>query len=118
MGWPGLATNLKRTPWFKIQRALLDMQFRRAERQLAIQPGCAQIEQLRRRVAEEYEVFCNAGTAWTRLREKWLLDTKRTMITRWEQSIQSNLEELEHGLHFQYRPMRELDTQLCNLPAP
>src|SRR5260370_737650 len=53
MRWLGLATNLKRTPWFKIQRALLDMQFRRAERQLAIQPGCAQIEQLRRRVAHD-----------------------------------------------------------------
>ena len=112
MRWLGLATNLKRTPWFKIQRALLDMQFRRAERQLAIQPGCAQIEQLRRRVAEEYEVFCNAVTAWTRLREKWLLETKRTMITRWEQSIQSKLEELEHGLRLQYRRMRELGAQL------
>jgi len=112
MRWLGLATNLKRTPWFKIQRALLDMQFRRAERQLAMHPGRAQVEQLRRRVAEEYEVFCNAVTAWTRLREQWLLETKRTMITRWEHSIQSKLKELEHGLHLQYRRMRELGAQL------
>jgi stearoyl-CoA desaturase (delta-9 desaturase) len=112
MRWLGLATNLKRIPWFRIQRALLDTQFRRAERQLAIQPGRAQAELLRRRVAEEYEVFSNAVTAWTHLREQWLLETKRAMIERWEHSIQSKLTELEHGLHLQYRRMRELGAQL------
>jgi stearoyl-CoA desaturase (delta-9 desaturase) len=108
----GLATNLKRIPAFKIQRALLDMQFRRAERQLAAQPSRAQVEQLRRRVAEEYEVFCNAITAWTHLREQWLCETRRAIVERWEHSIQSKLEELEHELHLQYGRMRELRAQL------
>lgn len=35
-----------------------------------------------------------------------------TMITRWEHSIQSKLKELEHGLHLQYRRIRELGAQL------
>jgi stearoyl-CoA desaturase (delta-9 desaturase) len=112
MRWLGLATNLKRIPWFKIQRAMLDMQFRRAERQLAIYPVRAQAEPLRRRVAEEYEIFCNAVTAWTHLREQWFLESKRAMVEGWKHSIQSKLKELERGLHLQYRRMRELSAQL------
>ncbi|MGH8207595.1 MAG: fatty acid desaturase, partial [Steroidobacteraceae bacterium] len=96
MRWCGLARNLKRVPKFKIRRALLDTQFRRAERQLARQSGRAQVEQLRARVAEEYEAFCRAVAAWTHLREQRLLQTKRAMIDRWERSIlQSRLRELE-----------------------
>ena len=114
MGWLGLARNLKTVPWFKIQRALLDTQFRRAERQLAGQPsGGARIEQLRRHIAEEYEAFCKAVADWTRLREHWLTVTKRAMIERWERSaLQTQLKQLEYGLQLQYRRMRRLRAQL------
>jgi stearoyl-CoA desaturase (delta-9 desaturase) len=113
MHWIGLAKNLKRVPWFKIQRAMLDTQFRLSERQLARQPGGAQIEQLRRRVSEEYEAFRTAVAAWTRLREQWLQQTGRAMTERWERSIlQSRLKELEHALQLQYRRMRVLRAQL------
>jgi len=113
MQWIGLATGLKRVPWFKIQRAVLDNQFRRAERQLARQTDGAQIEQLRRRVAEEYGAFRAAVTAWTQLREQWLHEARRKMSERWERSIlQSRLQELEHGLRLQNRRMRVLTAQL------
>ncbi|MGO9330653.1 MAG: fatty acid desaturase [Steroidobacteraceae bacterium] len=109
----GLTTHLKRVPWFKIQRAVLDNQFRRAERQLARQTDGAQIEQLRRRVAEEYGAFRAAVTAWTQLREQWLQEARRKMSERWERSIlQSRLQELEHGLRLQNRRMRLLTAQL------
>ncbi|HUX72744.1 MAG TPA: fatty acid desaturase [Steroidobacteraceae bacterium] len=112
MRWLGLARNLKRTPWFKIQRALLDAQFRRAEQQLARQSGRAQIEQLRKRVAEEYESFCKAVAAWTDLREQ-LAHAKRVVAQRWEHSaIQLRLRELEYELRFQHRRMRLLQAQL------
>jgi stearoyl-CoA desaturase (delta-9 desaturase) len=114
MSWLGLAKNLKRVPGFKIQRARLDAQFRRAERQLSSQTGREQIEQLKRRVAEEYEVFCNAVTVWTHLREQWLLDAKRAMLERWERSLlQSRLQELEHGLKTQYQRMQVLGAQIA-----
>jgi len=113
MHWLGLASNLKRVPSFRIQRALLDTQFRRAERQLARHPGRAQFEQVSRRVAEEYETFREAVAAWTQLREQWLQETRRAMIERWERSIlQSRLKELEYGLRLQYRRMRVLSAQL------
>jgi stearoyl-CoA desaturase (delta-9 desaturase) len=119
MSWAGLAKNLKRVPWFKIQRALLDAQFRRAERQLASQTGPAQsvpaqIELLKHRVAEEYEVFSTAVADWTHLREQWLMDAKRAVLERWERSLlQSRLQEVEHKLKIQYRRMRVLDAQIA-----
>jgi stearoyl-CoA desaturase (Delta-9 desaturase) len=113
MNWLGLANNLKRVPWFKIQRALLETQFRRAERQLALLPGRAQIEQLRRRVADEYEAFCKAVAEWSHLREDWLAQTKRAVQERWERSnFQSQLRELEYRLRLQHRRMRVLRAQL------
>jgi len=105
----GLATNLKRAPICKIHRALLDIQFRQTERQLARQPGRAQIEQLRTRVAEEYEAFCATMTAWRHLREQCFTQSKHAMIDLWERSIlQSRIKELERGLQAQYRRMRVL----------
>jgi stearoyl-CoA desaturase (delta-9 desaturase) len=115
MSWAGLAWNLKRVPRFKIQRALLDAQFRRAEIQLSNQSGRVQIEieQIKRRVAEEYEVFCSAVTTWTHLREQWLADAKRVVLDRWEHSLlQSRLQELERGLKTQHRRMRALGNQI------
>jgi stearoyl-CoA desaturase (delta-9 desaturase) len=105
MHWLGLATNLKRIPWFKIQRALLDTQFRRAERQLARQPEHAQIDQFKARVTEEYEAFCRAVAAWTKLREQSLVQTKHSLL-------QLPLRELEHRLRLQYRRIRLLRAQL------
>jgi len=113
MHWIGLTSDLKRVPWFKIQRSLLDNQFRRAERQLARQTGGAKIEQLRRRITEEYETFRQAVTTWTQLREQWLQEARRAMSERWERSLlQSRLKELEHGLRLQSRRMRVLSAQL------
>jgi stearoyl-CoA desaturase (delta-9 desaturase) len=113
MHWLGLARNLKRVPWFKIQRALIDTQFRRAERQLAQQTRGARVEQLKARVAEEYEEFCKTVTAWSQLREQWLTETKRAMIERWERSIlQSRVKRLEYELKLQHGRMRVLTGQL------
>lgn len=113
MHWCGLTSNLKRVPSFRIQRAMLDTQFVRAERQLARQTGLSQIEQLRLRVAEEYGAFREAVTAWTQLREQRLQETRRVMTERWERSImQSRLKELEYGLRLQNRRMRVLRAQL------
>ena len=76
-------------------------------------PGRAHIEQLRARIAEEYEAFSKTVAEWSNLRDQWLEDTKRAMVERWEQSnLQSRLQELEYGLRLQYRRMRVLQAQL------
>ncbi|MDE2306018.1 MAG: fatty acid desaturase [Gammaproteobacteria bacterium] len=108
----GLARNLKQVPWFKIQRAMLDAQFQRAQERLAAHPGRAQLEHLRKRIAEEYEAFCRAVSTWSDLREQ-LAQAKRAVAERWEHStIQQRLRELEYELRFQHRRMRLLQAQL------
>jgi stearoyl-CoA desaturase (delta-9 desaturase) len=113
MGRLGLARNLKRVPWFRIQRAQLDAQFARAQRRLAQQPRLAHFEQLRHRVAEEYEAFARAVAEWTHLREQWLEEKRRAVAERWEHSgLQARLRELEYRLQLQIRRMRVLQAQL------
>jgi len=109
----GLASNLKRVPWFKIQRALLDTQFARAQKKLAAMPARAHLEQLRTRVAEEYDAFARAVTEWNHLREQWIEETRRAVLKRWERStLQAQLKELEYRLQLQYRRMRVLQAQI------
>lgn len=113
LSWCGLVKNLKRVPWFRIQRALLDTQFRRAELQLARCPAGTKLDHLKERIAEEYAAFHDAVSAWNKLREQRVQDARRVMIQRWERSIlQSRLKELEYSLRLQYRRMTLLQAQL------
>ena len=112
----GLTRRLKRTPVFQIQRALLAMQFTRAREQLAKTPdaGHSHIEQLRARLAHEYESFLAAVADWARVKEQWLGEKKRAVLEQWEQvDLQSKLREIERRLSQQLRRMRSLQAQLA-----
>ena len=116
--WVGLTRRLKRTPAYQIQRALLAKQFTRAQARLAQLPQAsrlpAQIEQLRQRIAQEYDAFVAAVGDWTRLKEQWLEDKKRAVIEHWEQaSFQRRLREIEQRLKSQRRRLRLLHAQLA-----
>jgi stearoyl-CoA desaturase (delta-9 desaturase) len=118
LSWVGLTRRLRRTPGIQIQRALLAMQFSRAEAQLARLPQAsripAQIGELRARIAQEYEAFVAAVGDWTRLKEQWLEDKKRAVIEHWEHaSFQKRLREIEHRLKVQSRRLRSLHAQLA-----
>jgi stearoyl-CoA desaturase (Delta-9 desaturase) len=111
--WVGLSRNLKRVPWFKIQRAMLDRQFQHVESRLASHPARPQLELVRSRIAEEYDAFLKAVAEWAHLREQWIGDTRRAVVVRWEKSnLQARLRELEYGLQLQYRRMQVLQAQL------
>ena len=111
----GLTRRLKRTPVFQIQRALLAMQFQRAQARLAKHPttGASHIEQLRTRLAHEYESFLAAVADWARVKEQWLGEKKRAVLEQWEQvDLQRSLREIERRLSLQLRRMRLLQAQL------
>ena len=112
----GLTRRLKRTPVFQIQRALLAMQFKRAQARLARLPvteAAAHIESLRARVAHEYESFLAAIAEWARLKEQWLGEKKRAVLEQWEHvQLQRCLREVEGRLSLQLRRMRLLQAQL------
>jgi stearoyl-CoA desaturase (delta-9 desaturase) len=111
MSWLGLARRLKRV--FRIQRARLDAQFARAERQLAQRAQHEHLEQLRSRVAAEYQTFVKAVGEWTALHEQWLNEKRRAVSARWEGSaLQQKLREIESRLQLQIRRMRVLQAQL------
>src|SRR5215469_4277706 len=98
----GLTRRLKRTPVFQIRRALLAMQFKRAQAQLARLPstGGAHIEPLRARLAHEYESFLAAVAAWARVKERWLAEKGV--------GLQNRLRVIERRLGLQLRRMRVL----------
>jgi len=103
----GLTRRLKRTPVFQIQRALLAMQFSRAQARLAKLPagGAAHVESLRARVAHEYEHFLAALADWARVKEQWLVEKKA--------DLQGRLHDIERRLSRQRRRMRVLQAQLA-----
>ncbi len=112
----GLTRRLKRTPMFQIQRALLAMQFKRAQARLAKLPasGQRQIEQLRARIAHEYETFLAAIADWARVKEQWLEEKRRAVLEQWQHvDLQSRLREIERALSRQRRRMRSLQAQLA-----
>jgi stearoyl-CoA desaturase (Delta-9 desaturase) len=116
--WVGLTRRLKKTPAFQIQRALLATQFRRAQARLARFRDASrvpsQVEQLRHRIAQEYEAFAAAVSDWTRLKEQWLGDKKRAMLEHWEQAgVQQRLREIERRLKIQRRRLRSLQARLA-----
>src|SRR5581483_7781239 len=115
--WVGLTRRLKRTPAFQIQRALLTMQFSRAQEKLARLPqaaGQSQIEQLRQRIAHEYESFLVAVSEWARVKELWLEEKKRAVAEHWQHvNFQKRLKEIESRLRVQRRRMRVLHAQLA-----
>ncbi len=113
----GLTRRLKRTPHFQIQRALLAMQFTRAQEKLAKlhqTGGHSQIEQLRQRIAHEYDTFLAAVADWAKVKEQWLEEKKREVIEHWEHAnFQKRLKEIERRLRMQRRRMRVLHAQLA-----
>jgi len=112
----GLTRRLKRTPSFQIQRALLAMQFKRAQARLAGLPagGHSHIEQLRARIAHEYDTFLAAIADWARVKEQWLEEKRRAVLEQWQHvDLQSKLREIERALSRQRRRMRLLQAQLA-----
>src|SRR6202046_2502406 len=106
MQFLGMTRRPKRPPAFQIQRALLAMQFQRAQERLANSAPAivsrVNIESLRERVAQEYESFLSAVSEWARVKETWYAEKKRSVIEHWEQaSFQKQLREIEYALKLQ-----------------
>jgi len=113
LSWVGLAYKLKSVPWFRIQRAQLQAQFRRAERELAAYDGREHFSQMKARLAEEYAAFQAAVTSWSAMRAQFLTRTRESALDRWEHSeFRARARELERSLHLQLRRMQSLRLQL------
>ncbi len=115
----GLARNLKRVPNVKIQRAIIEMQFKRAQARLeklqtARLPAIhIDLDQLRTRLAREYEAFRHALAEWARVKEEWYEQQKRSLAQKWEDTnLRTQLREIERRLAEQRKRMRLLHAEL------
>ena len=115
----GLARDLKRVPDFRIQRALLDMQFKRAQELAQGQSEPALTAILER----EYQLFTDAINQWSQLQaERYerhreqlgdaLEERRQQLLARWEQAtLRDRFRELESSLRDQRKRLQQLMVQ-------
>ncbi|MFT7286407.1 MAG: stearoyl-CoA desaturase (delta-9 desaturase) [Halieaceae bacterium] len=121
-----LAWDLQRIPDFRVQRALIDMQFKRAQ---TFAEGTDQAA-LRAILEREYQLFTDAINQWTHLQtERYerrreqlgdaLEEHRLQLQQRWEQAaLRGRFKELEFTLRNQRRRLDELTRQWQLQPSP
>ena len=123
--WVGLTQDLNRTPNFKIHRALVSMQFKRAEQRLAGFSYSSDWANLWRDCLDkERQQFSASLTEWNELRQHWY-QQKRNQLNeatqelskelhkKWEKTtLHSRFEELEHAMKMQRKRLEFLTQQI------
>lgn len=106
----GLAKDLKRVSNFKIQRAKVQMQFKRAQAQLA---ASCQSENWAAVVEKEYDEFKQNLADWTDLQAEKYQQARRNLQEKWQKvALRTRYKELEYALKMQQKRMKLLLTQL------
>ncbi len=117
LSYVGVTFKLRKTPDVVIQRARLAMQFRRVEQSLdrgRIKLPHVDLEQLRARVAHEYEIFTGTLAEWSKLTDAWYARTREQLVQRWEEaSFRSETREILYRLRMQHRRLELLGAQLA-----
>lgn len=121
MSWLGLTWDLRKVSDYKIQRALLGMQLKRAEQQLAAVEDQSVSTRLRSYLEQEYQQFRQNLQEWNELRLHWT-DEQREKIAahklqieeRWAQAnFQSQLRQLEYAIKMQRKRVAMLTLQMA-----
>ena len=89
LSWFGLTRKLRRTLAVVIQRARLDMQFRRMKATLERRRASLRhvdLERIRATVAHEYEQFAATLAKWSKLTDAWYQKTREQLVHRWEEA--------------------------------
>jgi len=107
--WVGFASDLNVVPEFKIQRAKLKMQFKRAQEKLdktgAHDKWSAVLE-------KEYEDFRKMLADWTELQGQRVQETRRTLQEKWENAaLRTRMKELEYSLLMQQKRLKLMVAQ-------
>lgn len=106
----GLASDLKRVPEFKIQRALLETQLEHAQARAETVPhqGDKRLAHLRALLEQEGEALRDTVAAWARCQQERLQMARQEISDRWERSdLSSRVHELESSLAASLREQRQ-----------
>ncbi|MEE4637598.1 MAG: fatty acid desaturase [Wenzhouxiangella sp.] len=113
--WLGLAADLKRTPWFKVQRARLQIRFRELEKRLA-DPAAAPT--WREVFERELQQFRETVSQWQAVQAERVQAGADAVRDRWRQTeFRTRYKELEYRLKMQARRLAELQRSLQPAPA-
>jgi len=133
--WLGLTWDLRKVPDFKIQRAVLTMQFKKAEQALRGRKG-ADTKQFGAFLEQEYQQFCEHLNDWNAVSQRWM-EAKRDALSAQKDALQENftdrkeqfqlnlhnawehatlrtrLKELEYALKMQRKRLQMLSVQMA-----
>jgi len=113
----GVTYRLKRTPDVAVQRARLAMQFRRVQESLERRKPHLphmDLEQLRARMAREYELFVATLAEWSKVTDAWYTKTRAGIVRRWEEaSFRTETRAILFQLRMQHRRLELLGAQLA-----
>lgn len=102
----GLASNLRMVPEFKIQRAKLKMQFKRAQQKLEKSGNHEKWSEV---LEKEYEEFKVMIANWTELQGQRYQETRRSLQEKWDAaSMRDRMKELEYALRMQQKRLKQL----------
>jgi len=110
--WVGATSNLRRTPEFQIQRALLQRKFEEAQERLATAAPEGRLANLQKLLEQELQHFSATMAEWTRLQQEKFEHAKQQLSEQWETSeIRRRVQALEESLRLQQQRVRLLSLQ-------
>lgn len=108
----GLTYSLKRVPEFKIQRAMLQRQFERAQERLSSCQHAGRLEVLQKLMEHELEAFSVTLNEWKNLQSERIEAARRQLADQWENSeARRRFRALEEKLRLQRQRVRLLRLQ-------
>lgn len=111
LSWMGLAGKLKRASNFRIQQAIVAMQFRKARERLS--RGGGNMEKWRVVLEQEYQHFLSVLEQWKRLQRGLYEQTRQQIAARWEHAaMRTRVREFEYLLKMQRKRLALLTLQL------
>jgi len=115
-GWSavGVTRGLKRVPEFKIQRAMLQRQFERAQERLHACAHSGKLEVMKKLLEHELEAFSHTLNEWKQLQTERIEAARNKLAGQWEQKqseARLRFEALEQALRQQRQRVRLLRLQ-------
>jgi stearoyl-CoA desaturase (Delta-9 desaturase) len=110
LAWVGRVNGRRRVPDFRIQRARLQMQFRRL---MALSEAGLVQESWRTPLEREYQRFWETVTQWKEVQARKVRAGKAAVNDRWLRTeLRTSMKELEYRLKMQRRRLRALSAAL------
>jgi stearoyl-CoA desaturase (delta-9 desaturase) len=108
----GLTRGLKRVPEFKIQRAMLQRQFERAQERLRACKHSGKLEVMKKLLEHELEAFSHTLNEWKQLQAERIEAARNKIADQWEHSeARARFQALEQALREQRQRVRLLRLQ-------